>query len=234
MRVSGLRSSCDASATNRRCRSDDACEPAEHLVHRSREAVDLVARAGFRHATVQIAAADLRHLASDPFDGAQHSTDQEPDQHSEQQGRRGHRDRERPSQGCDAVVDVIEGRADDDEDVAVRLHEDAILAPALDGPNGDESSIAARLPRQLGEVDPARRRGDHPPGRIRHQRERVVVSLAGDDLRQGAGIDQPRDLGRLSLQHLVDVVGEHRALSGDEREAGGGEYQQHDHASPPP
>ena len=44
--VSGLRSSCDASATNRRCRPDRVLDPVEHLVHRAREPVDLVAACG--------------------------------------------------------------------------------------------------------------------------------------------------------------------------------------------
>ena len=50
--ASGLRSSCDASDTNCRCRCDDVSSRSEHRVHRAREPTDLVVGGGLGDAPV--------------------------------------------------------------------------------------------------------------------------------------------------------------------------------------
>jgi hypothetical protein len=92
----------------------------EHVVHRAREAGDLVVGVGDRHATVQVRAADVGDLGADRLDRAQRAADQPPDQRGEQHGDHWHADGERGDEHRDAVVDVLERTFDHDRDRSPR------------------------------------------------------------------------------------------------------------------
>ena len=55
-------------------------EPVEHLVHRRRQAGDLVPAGRLRHPAVELAQADAGDLGPDPLDRAQRAPDEHPDQ----------------------------------------------------------------------------------------------------------------------------------------------------------
>ena len=116
IRVSGLRSSWDASADEPPLTTDRVVEPIERLVHRVGQPVDLVARAGFGDPPGEVAPADLGHLGPHLLHGPQGSTRQPPREHAEHEQRHaGTAAVEQSRQDRDRLGDVVVIDADDEQ-----------------------------------------------------------------------------------------------------------------------
>ena len=76
--ATGLRSSWDASDTNRRCRSAALLESIEHRVHRAGQLVDLVAGSRLGDALVHARAVDRGERGAHRVHRAQRPTDEPP------------------------------------------------------------------------------------------------------------------------------------------------------------
>ena len=119
MAVSGLRSSCEASATKRRCRAADVLQPGQHVVHRAGQAADLVVGAGLRDALRQVGAGDRGDRAADLLHRPQRAPDHQPHRAAGQHQQDRHADHQQPGERLvDLAAQVGAGRGDDGDRLA--------------------------------------------------------------------------------------------------------------------
>ena len=134
MRVSGVRSSWEASATKRCWRRADACSRSSMpFIVSARRLISSPLRAA-RDPPVELGRADRRHLGPDPLDGAQRAPDDDPDEEAQQRpSRRGtiHSQRGRGATQI-ALVDVLELPAEVDHTQAVGADGEPVLITSAD------------------------------------------------------------------------------------------------------
>ena len=113
IRARGLRSSWEASPTNRCCRSTDVFETAEHRVHGFGQPPDLVRGLGKRNSAMEIGGTDFGDFGSNAFDRLERATHQPPDHPAKQdEDRREWQRKSVPTRTSGALGDIVEGGAD--------------------------------------------------------------------------------------------------------------------------
>ena len=108
MRVSGVLSSCDASATNCRClRAALSIRSSISFIVEARRAISSV-WPGTGNRASEIGAADVGHLSSDELDGKECPADQPPDERSQNGDDERHGDNHGEPQVSERVIEIVD------------------------------------------------------------------------------------------------------------------------------